>query len=138
MVSANINLDSFVGSRVQIVLNNEAYSTLNLQGIPGPKFYAKILGYDSIGLWIENPHYCITPAYDAEGNYIPPEQRKEECHQAAVLILWGYIQSIIAFPDVADFMPEEPEHLIGFTTVREREKQMEELKDRAQMRKGKK
>lgn len=134
MAETNLNIDSFIGHRVQITLSNQAYSLLDGLGITSPKFYANILGYDSIGIWVENPHYCITPAYDAEGNYIPPEKRKEECHRAALLILWSYIVSIVAFPDVEEFMPEEPEHVIGFSAVREKERELGELKARAEQR----
>ncbi len=138
MPEQNINIDSFIGVRVQIILNSQAYSQLNIQGITSPKFYARILGYDSIGLWIENPSFCVIPAYDAEGNYIPPENRKEECHRAAVLILWAYVSSIVAFPDVEEFMPEEPEAVIGFSAVREREKELSELKAKEKERARKK
>ncbi len=138
MPEENLNIDSFLGSRVQITLSNQAFSTLNLQGISAPKFYAKLLGYDSVGVWIENPNFCIIPAYDPEGNYIPPEKRKEECHRAAVLLLWSFIVTIVAFPDVAEFMPEEPEAVIGFTAVREREREISEMRTRALERQKKK
>ncbi len=131
------DLDDCIGSRVQIVLNKQSFASLNIPGINSPKFYARVLGYDSLGLWIENPHYCVTPAYDAEGNYIPPEQRKEECHRVAILLLWPFVHTIIAFPDVEEFMPEEPEALIGFTVVREREQELKEMQERAAVR-GKK
>src|SRR6266705_6588281 len=62
------------------------------------KFYAKIVGRDSIGLWIENPKLETTRARDDNGTIIPPDRRHLEEHMVYVLIPWGNIRSVVHFP----------------------------------------
>lgn len=130
----NFNMEDCLGRRVRIVLYKEAFGQIEIEGITSQKFYARVLGYDSIGLWLENPNYCIMPAYDPGGNYIPPDERKEECHRSAFLLPWRVVQSVIAFPDVEEVTPEEEEELIGFAAVREKQKEIREMRERAAAR----
>ena len=46
------------------------------------KFYAKIVGRDSIRLWIENPKLETTRVRDDNGVIIPPDRRQLEEHGA--------------------------------------------------------
>jgi|GEM_PF-81179 len=130
----NFNMEDCLGQRVRVVLYTEAFGQLQIEGVTSPKFYARVLGYDSLGLWLENPNYIIMPAYDAEGNYIPPDQRKEECHRTAFLLPWRLIQSVVAFPDTEDVTPEDEEELIGFAAVKEKQKEIREMRERAAAR----
>jgi hypothetical protein len=95
----NVTMENVVGTRVLIHLQPEAFEVLDVQGIEDRHFVARVLGFDTFGLWVENPNYCITPVYTDEGEYILPEQRGEVCHRAVVLLQWGYIQTILQFPD---------------------------------------
>lgn len=95
----NVTMENVVGTRVLIHLQPEAFEVLDVQGIEDRHFVARVLGFDTFGLWIENPNYCITPVYTDDGDYIAPEQRAEICHRAVVLLQWGYIQTILQFPD---------------------------------------
>ncbi len=109
-----ITMETVLGTRVLVHLHREAYELLSVQGIESERFVAMVLGLDSFGLWIENPSYCTIPVYDDQGAYIPPEKRAEVCHRAAVLIQWGYIQTILQFPDRMNYRPGVDETEIGF------------------------
>jgi len=71
---------------------------LDPAGIKEKKFYAKVVGRDSIGLWIENPKLETTRVRDDKGILIPPEKRQHEENVAYVLIPWGNIRSVVHFP----------------------------------------
>ncbi|MCC7477141.1 hypothetical protein IT575_01675 [bacterium] len=109
-----ITMETVLGTKVLIHLHREAYELLSIQGIESERFVAMVLGLDSFGLWIENPSYCTIPVYDDLGGYIPPEARVEVCHRAVVLIQWGYIQTILQFPDRMNYRPGVDETEIGF------------------------
>jgi len=134
----NFNMEDCLGRRVRIILYKEAFAQLTIDGVNAPQFYARVQGYDSLGLWLENPTFCIMPAYDADGKYIPPGERQEECHRAVFLLPWRVVQSVIAFPDIEEVTPEEEEELIGFGAVKEKQKEIREMRERAAARAGKK
>jgi hypothetical protein len=93
-----INLEEVVGRQVLLMLKPDAFSQLKIEGLNSPKFYATVSGYDSFGVWVKDERYCITPAYDSEGNFIPATERREECHVAHILIQWSFILSMIYIP----------------------------------------
>jgi hypothetical protein len=99
MTDAQMNMERLIGAQVLLILQPDAFKALDIDGVTGPRFYANVSGFDGFGLWVEDPDFTITPAYDSSGNYIPAQDRKDETHKAHVLILWSYIQSIIYFPD---------------------------------------
>jgi hypothetical protein len=107
-------MESVVGTRVLIHLHRQAYEMLSIQGLESERFVALVIGVDGFGLWIENPSYCTVPTYDDKGQYIPPEERREVCHRAAVLIQWGFIQTILQFPDRMQYRPSADETELGF------------------------
>jgi hypothetical protein len=100
-----VEIDKLINDKVMIVLVNR--DGLNKIGIAENNFYAKIVGYDRIGLWIEHPEFTTTRVRDDEGNIIPPEQRQQEKYQANVLLPWSLIRSIVHFPDRDGFAYEE-------------------------------
>lgn len=100
-----VEIDKLIHDKIMIVLNN--YDGLGKIGIKEANFYAKIVGYDRIGLWIENPEFKTTRVRDDEGNIIPPEYRKQEVYNANILIPWNNIKSIVHFPDREGFAYEE-------------------------------
>ena len=55
---------------------------------------AKLLGFDNLGIWLENPNLQITWTVKKRKT-IPASQQKPESYQASVLILWKYVGSIV-------------------------------------------
>jgi hypothetical protein len=113
----HISMEDVVGTKVLIKLHRQAYEMLDIQGVESEKFVARVIGVDSFGLWIENPSYTTIPVYDDHGNYIPPEDRHEVSHRAAVLLLWPYIQTILQFPDRPAYRGGIDETEIGFKAM---------------------
>ena len=91
-----MTFDDTVNKTVMLILFN--HEGLDSAGIKERKFYAKIVGRDSIGIWIENPKLETTRMRDDQGYLISPEHRKHEEHLAYILIPWGNIRSVIHFP----------------------------------------
>jgi hypothetical protein len=84
---------------------------LDAAGIKEKRFYAKVVGRDSIGLWIENPKMETTRVRDDKGTLIPPDKRQHEEHLAYVLVPWGNIRSVVHFPDREGFDTVEDEEV---------------------------
>jgi len=114
------NMENVIGKKVIIQLHRQAYEMLDLQGIESEKFVALVSGVDTFGLWIENPHFTTVPVYTDEGEYIPPEDRKEVVHRAIVLLQWPYIQTVLQFPERTSFQGSEDEVEIGFKSKLDR------------------
>ena len=100
-----VEIEKLINARVMVVLVN--HDGLNKLGITENNFYAKIVGFDRIGLWIENPEFTTTRVRDDDGNIIPLEQRKKEMFLANVLIPWANIRSIVQFPNRDGYAFEE-------------------------------
>ncbi len=100
-----VEIDRLINDKVMIVLNN--HDGLNKIGISENNFYAKIVGFDRVGLWIENPEFKTTRVRDDDGNIIPVEQRNQETYSAHVLIPWNNIRSLVHFPERKGFAYEE-------------------------------
>jgi hypothetical protein len=91
-----MTIDEIINKIALFILFN--HEGLESAGIKERKFYAKVVGRDSIGIWIENPKLETTRMRDEQGYIIPPEQRKHEEHVAHILIPWGNIRSVVHFP----------------------------------------
>ena len=100
-----VEIERLIQDRVMIVLVN--HEGLGKVGITENQFYAKLVGYDRIGLWIENPEFTTTRVRDDEGTIIPLDQREKEIYTANVLIPWSNIRSIVHFPSREGFAFEE-------------------------------
>ena len=100
-----VEIEKLINDRVMIVLVNR--EGLNKVGVNENNFYAKLVGYDRIGLWIENPEFTTTRVRDDNGNIIPPEKREQEMYLANILIPWSNIRSIVHFPNRKGFAYEE-------------------------------
>ena len=80
-------------------------------GITENRIYARILGYDEFGVWMKHPKFRI-PKPNVKS------KRKKQSFQnveASILIPWGFIASIVHFPNVEGFdFPNPFEKNIGF------------------------
>jgi hypothetical protein len=130
-----VSVEDLVGRQALIHLHEPAFRDLNIQGFDSPRFRAVILGVDTLGLWIEHPAYKLTMVYDDEGNYIPPQSRKEIAYRAAILIIWGAVKTIVFFPDQEIVLPTDEVPVIGFSHVRERERELDEKREQAELSK---
>jgi hypothetical protein len=102
-----MTIDDIVNKMVMFMIFN--HEGLESAGIKEKKFYAKVVGRDSIGLWIENPKLETTRVRDDHGIIIPPRSRQHEEHVAYVLIPWGNIRSVVHFPMREGFDTAEDE-----------------------------
>ena len=105
--SLMMTIDDTINSTVMMMIFH--HEGLEAAGIKERKFYAKVVGRDSIGLWIENPKMETTRVRFDNGLLIPPDQRQHEEHLAYVLIPWGNIRSVAHFPAREDFDNTEDE-----------------------------
>lgn len=77
-------------------------------GITQNKLFAKVLGYDENGIWIENPDFRLP-------NPSKKDPKAYNSVTASILIPWVYISSIVHFPNVAGFdFPNPFDSKIGF------------------------
>jgi hypothetical protein len=104
-----MTIDEIINKTVMFMIFN--HEGMEAAGIKERKFYAKVVGRDSIGLWIENPKLETTRMRDDQGYIIPPDQRKHEEHVAHILIPWGNIRSLVHFPTREGFDIVEDEEV---------------------------
>ena len=102
-----MTIDEIINKTVMFMLFN--HEGLEHAGITEKCFYAKVVGRDSIGVWIENPKLETTRVRDDHGVIISPERRKHEEHVAYILIPWGNIRSVVHFPMRKGFDAAEDE-----------------------------
>jgi len=99
-----LNIEDVVGTKVMVLFHSA--KGLSKLGIDDPSKYCRVVGFDNIGLWVENPSYEETPIRDEEGVLIPPHQRVARRYIAQILIPWGNVRAIVAFPDREKAEPE--------------------------------
>jgi hypothetical protein len=92
-----MNISDVIGRKVMVLFHSA--QGLEKLGIDDTSKYCRVIGFDNVGIWIENPHYEETPLRDADGNLIPPEQRQPTAYVAHILIPWGNVRSVVHFPD---------------------------------------
>lgn len=91
-----MNIGDVVGNRVMVLFHSS--KGLGSLGIDANEKYCRVVGFDNIGLWVENPNYEETPLRDDEGNLIPPEARQRKRYIAQILIPWGNVRALVSFP----------------------------------------
>ncbi len=111
-----MSIKEIEGAKVLLRVNPDALKLIGVQGIDEPSFYARIVGVDQLGLWVEHPNFCSIPAFTEDGEYIPPEKRRKVCYKAYVLILWQFITSVVFFPEREGYAPAEEGVEIGFAS----------------------
>ena len=99
-----MNIGEVVGKKVMVLFHSA--KGLNSLGIDDNTKYCRVVGFDNIGLWVENPSYEETPIRDDHGNLIPPAEREPRRYVAHILIPWGNVRGIVAFPDREKSEPE--------------------------------
>ncbi len=92
-----MNISDVIGRKVMVLFNSA--KGLEPLGIDAESKYCRVVGFDNIGLWVENPHFEETPLRDSEGNLIPPEERQSKSYLAQILIPWANVRSLVYFPE---------------------------------------
>ena len=92
-----MNISEVVGHKVMVLFHS--VEGLGSLGIDDCSKYCKIVGFDNLGLWVENPQYEETPLRDANGSIVPPERRERRKYVAHILILWSNIRALVHFPN---------------------------------------
>ncbi|MFH1850960.1 MAG: hypothetical protein ABIA75_01305 [Candidatus Neomarinimicrobiota bacterium] len=110
-----MKIEDIVGDIILILLSDPApFADL---GINQKSIYTRVKGYDEYGIWIEHPGLKIPKIpkeADLKAGKVPAKPRYQTV-VATVLISWGFILSIVHFPDVEGFdYPSPFEHHIGF------------------------
>ena len=106
-----MDIDRVINDRVMLILRE--VDGLRAAGLQEQNFYAKVVGRDHIGLWIENPKFEIVRMRGEDGTIIPLEKRTKEEYVAHILIPWGNVRSIVHFPQREGFEFEEGTKPLG-------------------------
>ena len=99
-----MNISDVIGRKVMVLVNSA--TGLEALGIDAESKYCRVVGFDNIGLWVENPSYEETPLRDAEGGLIPPDERQPQHYVAHILLPWANVRSVVYFPDRESAEPE--------------------------------
>ncbi len=92
-----MNISDAIGRKVMVLFQSS--KGLEKLGIDDDSKYCRIVGFDNVGIWVENPGYEETPLREPDGTLIPPEERQPKRYLAHILIPWGNIRSVVHFPD---------------------------------------
>jgi hypothetical protein len=92
-----MNISDVVGSKVMVLFHSS--KGLDPLGIDDPNKYCRVVGFDNIGLWVENPTYEETPIRASDGSLIPPGERERKAYVAHILIPWANVRAIVHFPE---------------------------------------
>lgn len=92
-----MNIGDVVGNKVMVLFHSS--KGLESVGVDDRSKYCRVVGFDNIGLWVENPSYEETPIRNPDGSLIPPDQRERQSYLANVLIPWGNVRAVVHFPD---------------------------------------
>jgi hypothetical protein len=111
MRNGGMDIDKVLNDRVMLILRE--IDGLRAAGVSEQNFYAKVVGRDHIGIWIENPKFEITRVRNEDGSIIPLEKRIREEYVANILIPWGNVRSIVHFPQRYGYDYEETTKPLG-------------------------
>lgn len=105
-----MNISEVVGRKVMVLFHSA--KGLDSLGIDDISKYCRVVGFDNLGLWVENPQYEETPIRNSDGSLIPPEERERRSYVAHILIPWNNVRAVVYFPD------REREHELESEEVR--------------------
>ena len=87
-------------------------------GISQEKFFAKVLGYDETGIWVQLPDFELPSRVGQDSRIWVPESMQEV--NASAMIPWGAISTVLHFPDVKGYdYPSPFNRDIGFNHTNE-------------------
>ncbi|MFQ5515505.1 MAG: hypothetical protein ACE5FG_13880 [Myxococcota bacterium] len=92
-----MNISDVIGNKVMVLVHSP--KGLEKLGIDADSKYCRVVGFDNVGLWIENPSYEETPIRRPDGSLIPPEERRPERYVAHILIPWSNVRGVVYFPE---------------------------------------
>ncbi len=108
-----MKIENTVNDIVLIVLND--IGPFERVGIGMDQFYARVVGYDEFGIWLEHPHFQVVVSEDESGQPLPPEKVTKENYNASVYIPWRNVASLVHFPNREGFdFPSPFERKVGF------------------------
>mgnify|MGYP003959672291 FL=1 len=101
-----MKIEEVVGDLILLVLEN--HEPLKKIGIDKDKLFVHVKGYDGNGMWIYHPGFRV-PNKTGKG------KSKTKKLKASILIPWGFIVSVVHFPDAEGYdFPSPFEMQIGF------------------------
>ena len=92
-----MNISDVIGKKVMVLVNSS--KGLEPLGIDAKSKYCRVVGFDNIGLWVENPAYEETPLRKDDGKLIPVDEREPQRYLAHILLPWGNVRSVVYFPE---------------------------------------
>ena len=108
-----MKIEHTVNDIVLIVLND--IGPFERVGIGMDQFYARVVGYDEFGVWLEHPNFQVVISEDELGKPLPPDKVTRERHNASVYIPWRNVASLVHFPNREGFdFPSPFERNVGF------------------------
>ena len=106
MKHSPMKIDHILDDIVMLVL--DGHEILKELEIDKNKIYVKVVGYDEYGIWIFHPG-LKTPVLQEDNS------TKEKLLESSILIPWGFISSVVHFPEAEGFdFPNPFETKIGF------------------------
>jgi len=92
-----MNISDVIGKKVMVLVNSS--KGLEPLGVDAKSKYCRVVGFDNIGLWVENPAYEETPLRNDDGKLIPVDEREPQRYLAHILLPWGNVRSVVYFPE---------------------------------------
>ena len=108
-----MKIENTVNDVVLIVLND--VTPFERVGIGIDQFYARVVGYDEFGVWLEHPNFEVVISEDEMGKPLPANEVTREQYNASVYIPWRNVASLVHFPNRDGFdFPSPFERHFGF------------------------
>jgi hypothetical protein len=92
-----MNISDVIGHKVMVLFHSA--EGLEKVGIDDVSKYCRVVGFDNVGIWVENPNYEETPLRDSAGKLLAPDAREKKSYLAHILIPWGNIRGVVHFPE---------------------------------------
>ncbi|MBH30482.1 MAG: hypothetical protein CMG71_00645 [Candidatus Marinimicrobia bacterium] len=113
-----MKIENTVNDVVLVVLND--VTPFERVGIGIDQFYARVVGYDEFGIWLEHPNFEVVMSEDEMGQPLPPDKVTREQYNASVYIPWRNVASLVHFPNRDGFdFPSPFDRNVGFRTEEE-------------------
>lgn len=123
-----MQLEKIVQDVVLLVIRS--VDELESVGVESHSFYAKVIGYDEFGLWVEHPHFEVVYSEDEHGKPLPPHKVTRQTIPASLQIQWSNVATIVHFPNREGFdLPNPFSTHVGFELKKGQEKTKETKTD---------